>query len=166
MTPKTADAAMISRAKELISACPAMTLATGATGGPWAAPVYYAGVKGCFYFFSSPEARHVQDAFADGRAAAAIYAEGKSWQDLQGLQMSGKISIVSHAGQASRAFLAYAKKFPFVKTFFGGAGIPDAAGFMSRFHACLYCFQPDCIVFMDNGIGFGFRREIPKESLA
>lgn len=165
MVPGTTDNAILSRANLLIASCSVMTLATSSEAGPWAAPVYYAGIRDRFYFFSSPDARHVQDALAHGRAAAAIYAAGRSWRDLQGLQMSGKIERIPHPAETARALIAYVKKFPLVKTFFGGAAIPDPADFVRRFHASLYRFQPDHIVFMDNAVDFGFRREIPKDAL-
>ncbi|MFZ2630786.1 MAG: pyridoxamine 5'-phosphate oxidase family protein [Desulfosalsimonadaceae bacterium] len=166
MTPKITDTAIISNANRLISSCYTMTLATAGDNKPWAAPVYYANIGDCFYFFSSPDARHIQDALAAGRAAGAIYAEGGSWQNLRGIQMSGKIDAISDAGQGSKAVIAYVKKFPLVKTFFSGVHNLNLNGFMSRFHATLYCFQPDYIVFMDNGVDFGFRQEIPKDALA
>ena len=165
MTPKTTDTAIISRANDLISSCHTMTLATAGDNIPWAAPVYYANVRDFFYFFSSPDARHIQNALAAGQAASAIYAEGGSWQSLRGLQMSGKIIAISDAGQGAKAVIAYVKKFPLVKTFFSGVKNLDLNSVMSRFHATLYCFQPDYIVFMDNSVDFGFRQEIPKDAL-
>ena len=142
-----------------------MTLATAGDNIPWAAPVYYANIRECFYFFSSPDARHIRNALAAGQAASAIYVEDGSWQNLRGIQMSGKIVEISHAGQGAKPVIAYVKKFPLVKTFFSGVKNLSLNAFMSRFHAALYCFQPDYIVFMDNGVDFGFRQEIPKDAL-
>ncbi|MDA8403174.1 MAG: pyridoxamine 5'-phosphate oxidase family protein [Desulfobacteraceae bacterium] len=165
MTPKITDTAIISRANDLISSCHTMTLATAGDNMPWAAPVYYANVSHFFYFFSSPGSRHIQNALAAGHAACAIHAEERSWQNLRGLQMSGKIIAISNAGQSSKAIIAYVKKFPLVKTVFSSVKNLALNSFMSRFHASLYCFQPDYIVFMDNTVDFGFRREIPKDAL-
>lgn len=165
MTPKATDNAFISRANDLISSCHTMTIATVGDTIPWAAPVYYANIREFFYFFSSPESRHIRNALASGHAAAAIHAEGRSWQNLQGIQMSGKIVEISHAGQEPKAIIAYVKKFPLVKTFFPGIQNLNLSSFISRFHATFYCFQPDYIVFMDNSLSFGFRQEIPKGRL-
>jgi len=165
MKSEAADTAIISRANRLISSGHAMTLATAIGNASWAAPVYYANIRDCFYFFSSPDARHIQDALAAGHAACAIHAEGGSWQTLQGLQMSGKITRISEAGHASAAVIAYVKKFPLVKTFFSSVKNLSVSNFSSRFHATLYSFQPDYIVFMDNAVGLGFRREISKDAL-
>lgn len=165
MESESTETAIISRANRLISAGHTMTLATAMDNAPWAAPVYYANILDCFYFFSSPGARHITDALASGNAACAIYAEGGSWQTLQGLQMSGKITKISQAGQASAAVIAYVKKFPLVKTFFSSVKNLSISHFSSRFHATLYSFQPDYIVFMDNTVDFGFRQEIPKDAL-
>jgi uncharacterized protein YhbP (UPF0306 family) len=165
MKSEATDTAIISRANRLISSGHTMTLATALDNTPWAAPVYYANIRDCFYFFSSPDARHIQNALASGHAACAIYAEGGSWQTLQGLQMSGKIIKISHAGHASAAVIAYVKKFPLVKTFFSSVKNLSVSHFKSRFHATLYSFQPDTIVFMDNAVDFGFRQEISKDAL-
>jgi len=166
MTPKTTDTAIISRANDVISSGHTMTLATADDNAPWAAPVYYANIGSFFYFFSSPESRHIRNALASGRAACAIYIEGGSWQNLQGIQMSGKIVEISRADQGSKAVIAYVKKFPLVKTFFSSVKNLNLNSFISRFHASLYCFQPDYIVFMDNTVEFGFRQEIPKDALS
>lgn len=166
MKSETTETAIISRANRLISSGHTMTLATALDNAPWAAPVYFVNIRDCFYFFSNPDARHVQDALASGQAACAIYAEGGSWQTLQGIQMSGKIDAISDAGQGSKAVITYVKKFPLVKTFFSSIQNLNLNSFISRFHASLYCFQPDYIVFMDNTVEFGFRQEIPKDALA
>ncbi|RJP85220.1 MAG: hypothetical protein C4518_16480 [Desulfobacteraceae bacterium] len=165
MNSITTDTDVFSRASRLISSCHAMTLATADDITPWAAPVYYANIKSFFYFFSNPDARHIQNALAAGSAACAIYAEGGSWQDLQGIQMSGKITPATQADQAAKAVIEYVKKFPLVKTFFPTIKNLTLNSFIKRFHASLYCFQPDYIVYMDNTVDFGFRQEIPVDAL-
>ena len=142
-----------------------MTLATALNSKAWAAPVYYVNKKACFYFFSNPAARHVKDALASGQAACTIYDDDTSWQNLLGLQMSGSIQIVANRMDASKAILAYVKKFPIVKTFFPNIKNAALNDFIRQFHANLYCFIPEFILFMDNSVHFGFRTEITKESL-
>jgi len=165
MTPEKNNSDSLLRVKNLIQQSQSMTLATASDNNPWAAPVYYATCGAGFYFFSNPNARHIKEALASGNAAAAIYAQGSAWQNLLGLQMSGKLSAVSGGVKASRAVLAYVKKFPIVKTFFSEIKNLNLNDFTCKFHAKLYCFHPDLIFFMDNSVEFGFREEIHKDTL-
>lgn len=142
-----------------------MTLATAAGNNPWAAPVYYANHGDGFYFFSNPESRHIKESLASGTAASAIYMENASWRNFTGLQMAGEILIVPGGAQASRAIFAYTKKFPLIKTFFSGIKEIRFSDFSNKFHATLYCFKPDLILFMDNSVEFGFRETLNKDQL-
>ncbi|MBC2717839.1 MAG: hypothetical protein HF978_21255 [Desulfobacteraceae bacterium] len=165
MAPEINNRLITHRVKNLIKNSQAMTLATASNNKAWAAPVYYVNKRACFYFFSNPNSRHIEEAFASGQAGCTIYAQDASWQNLLGLQMSGKILIVPGGIEASKAILAYVKKFPIVKTFFPNIKNADLSDFICKFHAKLYCFIPEFIFFMDNSVNFGFRKEIKKESL-
>lgn len=154
---------LIIRAKKLIQNNQAMTLSTAMKDQAWAAPVFYVNSGDSFYFFSSPNARHIAEALASGQAACTIYEEGASWQNLLGLQMSGKVLNVSAGIEASKAFLAYVKKFPLVKTFFSDIKNIGLNDFSTRLHTKLYCFIPESVLFMDNSVHFGFRTEIKSD---
>ena len=66
-------------ALELIGDQSTLTLATADASGPWSAPVYFVFIDGRFYFFSSPESRHIQQAVLTGQVAElAGYAEVRS----------------------------------------------------------------------------------------
>ena len=154
---------IIPHVKTLIQNNQTMTLATAEKNKAWAAPVFYVNTGACFYFFSNPNARHIEEALASGHAACAIYTQDASWQSLMGLQMSGKILITSGSVESSKAFFAYVKKFPLVKTSFSNIKNISLNDFLCKFHAKLYCFIPEFIFFMDNSIEFGFRTEIKTE---
>ncbi len=156
---------IIAKARNLIQQGQSMTLATAADNNPWAAPVYYVNHGDGFYFFSSPESRHIRESLASGTAASAIYMENESWQNFTGLQMAGKILIVSGSAEASGAVFAYTKKFPLIKTFFSGIKKIGLGDFSKQFRATLYCFKPDLIFFMDNAVEFGFRETLNKDQL-
>ena len=145
-----------------------MTIATSGENTAytaWAAPVYYANVDKCFYFFSNPESRHINEALSSGQAACAIHAEQSTWEALCGLQMSGKILEVKGASEASAAIRMYVLKFPLVKSFFSSVKNLNLNSFLNKFHAKLYCFAPELIYYMDNSITFGHRKEIRKDEL-
>jgi uncharacterized protein len=152
-------------AKKLINEKYTMTLATASLHIAWAAPVYYVAYKNHFYFFSSPESRHIHEALGAGQAAAAIYEESTQWQDIKGIQMSGKIIYVSPGLEAKNAFGAYVKKFPLLNSFFSDLSDFNLDGLFSRFQARLYRFTPDSMIYMDNTIRFGFKEEIKLQIL-
>lgn len=153
------DTDLKKRALKLIDNCRTMTLATADGDTPWAAPVYYVYVDAGFCFFSDPDSRHVREAAGAEHCAAAIFAEGGSWQQLQGLQMSGKVSRIRTG--AVRILSAYLKKFPMAKTLAPDGIQGDLQLFADRFHVRLYRFSARQVLYMDNSVRFGYRKEIP-----
>jgi uncharacterized protein len=152
-------------AKKLINEKLTMTLATASHDAAWAAPVYFVVWGDCFYFFSNPQSRHIIEALRSGQAAAAIYEESAQWEGLKGIQMSGKINVVSPGLEAINALGAYVKKFSLMNSFFADPGALNLEGLLSRFQARLYSLSPDLIYYMDNAISFGFREKIRLETL-
>jgi uncharacterized protein len=152
-------------AKKLINEKYTMTLATADHSFAWAAPVYFVANGCCFYFFSNPESRHIQETIASGQAAAAIYEESIHWEGLKGIQMSGKIDSVSPGPEAINALGAYVKKVPLMNSFISDMATFNLDAIFSRFQARLYRFTPKLIYYMDNTISFGFRKEIQPEAL-
>lgn len=127
-----------------------LTLATTAPdGGAHAAPVYFAADKDLrFYFFSAPESQHGQHLENNPEAAAAIYPECWSWQEIRGLQMSGEVHPVEPGTAWRTAWDLYAAKFPFVH---------ELESALSQNQ--LYVFIPDWVRLVDNRRGFGFKLE-------
>ena len=144
----------------LIQAESTLTLATVDRDGPWSAPVFYVFLDGRFYFFSSPNSRHIRSALTTRSAAASVYHEGNSWQSLKGLQMTGKIQLIDTAAVSMKAVGVYLKRFGFVSDFFKGGCKPTAKDFFSRFNVRLYAFTPAKAYFVDNRQGFGSRQHI------
>ncbi len=151
--------------KKLITNSHTMTIATASENIAWAAPVYYVNLEERFYFFSNPESRHIMEAFSSGQAAGTIHAQSSSWEELCGLQMSGKILEVKGASEASTAIRMYVLKFPLIKSFFSSVKNLNLNNFFNKFHAKLYGFNPESIYYMDNSIAFGHRKEISKDVL-
>lgn len=143
----------------LIEAESTLTLATAGKSGPWSAPVYYVFINGRFYFFSSPQSRHIQQA-ADFRAAASLFHQADSWQAIRGIQMTGTVERVRSVVLSVKAVAAYLKRFPFTRKFFPGNTKPDPDAFFSRFRARLYTFTPSDVYYMDNRFGLGTRQRI------
>lgn len=142
------------RCLELISQARVMTLATSANNHPWSAPVYYLCRDRAFYFFSSPDARHICDG-KDRQCAASIFRTHDCVENLEGLQMSGLVLEQGTGTQAVAVAAAYARQFAIS---FAGS---DILGFFKNaFHARLYKFVPNLVYHMDNRQGFGFRERI------
>jgi uncharacterized protein YhbP (UPF0306 family) len=129
-----------------------MVLATSGEG-PWAAPVYYLFREGSFYFFSSPKSRHVTEALAGGRCAAAIFREGDDWREIEGLQMEGR---VEEAGPDAAVFAAYLRRFPEAAVLGG----KELGGFLEKLRTRLYRFVPERRLYLNNRLGFGKRVEL------
>jgi uncharacterized protein YhbP (UPF0306 family) len=153
------------RAAALIEAQNTMTLATSLGNRAWAAPVYYVLHRAALYFFSDPASRHIQEALNADQASSAIHASANTWQDIRGIQMSGRIRPASAGLKTVGALKAYMKKFPFVGEFFESGQSLNLEAFAKRFSVRLYCFEPDLIYYLDNRIRFGFREEISIHAL-
>jgi uncharacterized protein YhbP (UPF0306 family) len=145
------------RACSLINTQRTMVLATEDCSAPWATPVYFVYSEPGFYFFSSPNARHIQQAGPGKAVAAAIFADSNQWEDIQGLQMSGSLREVNKRTEQLRSIARFLFKFPFAKPFLQpedakGRGIPNVSD-----RVRLYAFTPKESYYMNNRLGFGKR---------
>ena len=154
------DQALKKLAVDLIEGQSTMTLATAKGNVAWSAPVYYVFFKSCFYFFSDPTSRHIQESLASGQASCSIFANASTWQEIRGIQMSGHMENVAPRLGAIQVIRAYLKKFPFTKDFFKPGQALDLDAFVTRFKVKLYCFKPTLVYYQDNSIRFGFREEV------
>ena len=137
-----------------------LTLATAGESGPWSAPVYFVCVNGSFYFFSSPQSRHILQAVDSGKAAASLFHPADSWQAIRGIQMAGTVERVDSMALSIKVIAMYLKRFSFAREFFPDDPTPDLAAFFSRFKARLYAFTPTAVYYIDNRFGFGTRQQI------
>lgn len=158
--PNPTEQELKNLAEDLIKTQSTMALATARENIAWTAPLYYAYLKYCFYFFSDPASRHIQESLATNQASSAIYASASTWQEIRGVQMSGSVENISPGLEAIEAVRMYLKKFAFTKDFFTPGQALDLSAFTSRFRVKLYRFKPSLIYYMDNSIRFGFREEI------
>ncbi len=144
-------------AMDLIRRQQTMVLATGSEGHPWSAPVYYVYFAPGFYFYSSPRSLHIEQALASGQAAASIHADGDRLEDLEGIQMSGRIERVVKPLLKLSVGSRYLIKFPLAKPFL--SGVVSAAKNL-RDRAELYAFIPEALFYMNHRMGFGGRTAV------
>ena len=146
--------------ERLITEQNTLTLATTRTEIPWAAAVYYVNRKFTLYFFSDPTSRHIQESQSSGQASGVISAPVSTWQEIRGVQASGKVSTVPPSLESIQILRAYLKKFPFTKEFFDSNQNINLELIMKRFKVKLYRFQPTLLYYLDNSIRFGFRERV------
>jgi len=91
-----------------------MTLATSRDDCPRAATVFYANDGFDLYFISDPDSIHSLDLLANPRVFVTISQDYADWQQIQGIQLSGRAEPIQ---DGSRANELYSAKFPFVSGF-------------------------------------------------
>ncbi len=148
-------------ALKLIRTCRSMVLATSHENVPWAAPVYFVYNEPGFYFFSSPSARHIVQSM-DNEVSVAIFSDSARWEQIQGLQMLGRVEIVKNKAKLIKIGARFVLKFPFAEPFLASGrrkadsnsgNLPPEIGDRVR----LYGFYPTQIFYVNNRFGFGKR---------
>ena len=147
-------------AENLIIEQSTLTLATAREDIPWAAAVYYVNRGFTLYFFSDPASRHIQESLKSGQVSGAISVPASSWQDIRGVQASGKISQVPPGLESIQILRAYLRKYPFTKDFFDSEATLNLDAIVDKFKVRLYRFQPSLLYYLDNSIRFGFREPV------
>ncbi|MBI4986013.1 MAG: pyridoxamine 5'-phosphate oxidase family protein [Rhodocyclales bacterium] len=143
------------RVEDYLRAHHVATLATTAAAGPWAAAVFYASAGTTLYFLSSPDSRHCRNLAQDARAAATVQADYSDWPEIKGVQLEGKVELLSGSEEEQARHL-YAEKFPLV----GKLGEAPAAIVKALARVRWYRLAPTRLWFIDNARGFGRRDEL------
>lgn len=139
---------------ELAQKARVMTLATESQNGVWAAPIYFIFWSGLFYFFSSPDSRHIREGLS-GFCGASLYIDSRQAREIQGLQMEGSLGKARGASRSLQVAAGYVKKYQLISQ--GN----DALSFLQeRFRASLYFFKPQTIYHMNNWKALGFREMV------
>jgi len=121
-----------------------MTIATAYEGQPHAATVFYANDGFDLYYISDPETVHGQDALANPHVFVTISQDYAGWQDIQGIQLSGRAQLLEDGGRANEV---YAAKFPFISAF------PPAA-------ITYWKITAEWVRMTDNTLGFAHKDEL------
>jgi len=128
-----------------------LALATvDAKGHPQAAPLFYVSDEALnLYWLSSPTSRHSVNLTAREHVAATIYAAVWSWLEIRGLQIEGMANAVTDEATRETILTRYRQKFDLPAAF----DAPIAA-------STLYRLTPRWMRWLDNGVRFGYKREI------
>ncbi len=145
------------RAMALIDRQKTIVLATSDQDQPWAAPVYYVYIAPTFFFFSSQDSKHIEQAINNGVVSSALFADADQWEQIEGLQMVGQIDLIDKPIQRLKVTAAYLNKFPVARSLLTDKASTDLD---LRKKVRLYAFLPKRIFYMNNQLGFGSRTEI------
>ena len=90
-----------------------------------------------------------------GRAGASIFVDAFSFDEIQGIQMQGDIEPAKKSSKGLAAAAAYLKRFAI------SHGKVDALTFIKQqYRASFYRFVPHGLIYMDNGVSMGFKKEL------
>ncbi len=144
-------------AMALVKSQRTMVLATSEANDCWAAPVYYAYHDGAFYFFSSPNSRHIQQGIIANQTAAAVFADSEQWEEIHGLQMKGRVEAVEKTVEKIAAVARFITKFPFAKPFLQTGADTTASAPAVGEKVKMFRFVPQTAYYVNNRLGFGKR---------
>jgi uncharacterized protein YhbP (UPF0306 family) len=130
-----------------------MTLATSGPQGVWAAAVFYVNDGFDLTFLSAGHTRHAQNFSAVSHAAATIQEDYRDWEEIQGIQLEGKVLLLRDVSRET-AVARYLQKYPFLAK--ADDKMQTALTKVNWYH-----LQPERLYFIDNSLGLGHRDEIP-----
>jgi uncharacterized protein YhbP (UPF0306 family) len=153
------DYDLTKKALELIHSQHILTLATESDGTPWATPIYYVLSNKAFYFFSSPDTRHIMNSRVGRSVAAEVHDASSGWSDIRGVQMEGIIEEGGFDMSSTSAYALYISRFAFIKEMGRMPLTPvmSMAALEASFKVAWYKFTPSKVYYLDNSIRFGYR---------
>lgn len=146
---------------EMLAAYNTVSLATAQADRPWVAAVFYASDADLnLYFVSDYRTRHGRDMQANAQVAGAINPDCGTWDDVRGLQMEGRVEVLTGAARL-KGLGCYLAKFHAVKALFDQPRNRNEETIAERLKAAnLYRLEPDWIRLIDNSRWFGFKEEL------
>jgi len=135
-----------------------LSLATCADNQPWVAPVFYAWRASALYFLSAPHTRHGQNMAANPQVSGSIQDDVASWSAIQGLQLSGGVSLLE-GDDRQQAIDIYQAKF----NLNADTAPPQILKALDKIS--WYRCDLQQLLFVDNSVSFGHRSEIDLASL-
>ncbi|WP_420629097.1 pyridoxamine 5'-phosphate oxidase family protein [Candidatus Leptofilum sp.] len=129
-----------------------MTLATNGAEGLWAAAVFYVNDGFDLVFLSAGHTRHVRNFTAVPHIAATIQEDYQDWQQIKGIQLEGKVSLLMNVSRET-SIARYLQKYPFLAN--ADARMQNALAKVNW-----YCLRPERLYFIDNSLGLGHRDEV------
>jgi uncharacterized protein YhbP (UPF0306 family) len=101
------------------------------------------------YWYSSRSSLHSGNCAMQPEASISIYADARTWQQIRGVQMQGRVSIVSDRILRKSITAQYIDRFALGNLF----------SFAIR-RSSLYRFTPHWLRYLDNAKRFGYKFEL------
>jgi len=137
-----------------------VSLATEKDGTPHASSVFYVNIGFALYFLSSPSSRHGENISHNPMVSATINEDYFNWLTIKGIQLEGLVENIGGILKNGRIAMAYVKKFPDVADFLlSPQGLGHAIA-QKVAKVEFYKLTPSRILFIDNELGFGHRKEL------
>jgi len=130
-----------------------VSLATAGPDGPHAATVFYVRDGLALLWVSDPNSRHSAELAADARVAATVAPDYFEFDDILGVQISGRAHAIADASGRANAELKLQARYPSLKRMSEGpSALREAYG-----RAEFYRLEPTRLVLIDNSRGFGHK---------
>lgn len=130
-----------------------VSLATCGPDGPHAATVFYVRDGLALLWVSDPNSRHSVELAANARVAATVAPDYFEFDDILGVQISGRAHAIADASQRANAELLLQARYPSLKRM--SEGLPTLREAYER--AKFYRLEPTRLVLIDNSRGFGHK---------
>ena len=141
------------RIAALLDANHVASLATSGPDGPHAASVFYVRDGLALLWVSDPKSRHSAELAANARVAATVAPDYFDYDEIQGVQISGRASVMSGESERAKARLMLEARYPCLKRMSEGPPALREAYQRAEF----FRLEPTRIVLIDNGRGFGHK---------
>ena len=147
------DARQLETIAELLRGESTFALATvDEQGQPSVAPLFYI-VDGDLnlYWLSSAASIHSRNLAKNPTASATVYRHTEIWKEICGVQMQGRVEVISDPERRSALVKVYCERFGL------GRVLQLAIG-----RSTLYQFQPQWFRYIDNSKRFGYKFEVTR----
>jgi|SRR5579862_4383134 len=141
------------RIAALLDANHVASLATSGPDGPHAASVFYVRDGLALLWVSDPKSRHSTELAANARVAVTVAPDYFDYDEIQGVQISGRASVMSGESERAKARLMLEARYPCLKRM--SEGPPALREAYQR--ADFFRLEPTRLVLIDNSRGFGHK---------
>ena len=149
----------LDRIRALLRSQTTLVLATtGENSLPRSTPLFFIADDNLrLYWFSSRSSLHSRNCARNPEVSLAVSRNVLRWQEIEGVQMQGRVSIVTDSALRKPITRDYCERFQ-LGNFFA----------LAIRRSSLYCFTPSWVRYLNNSLRFGYKFELnlPADSAA
>jgi uncharacterized protein YhbP (UPF0306 family) len=141
----------LDRIRELLRSQTTLALATSDENSmPRSTPLFFIADDDLhLYWFSSRSSLHSRNCARNPVVSIAVSRNVQRWQEIEGVQMQGLVSIVTDPALRKPITRDYCDRFQLGNLF----------AFAIR-RSSLYCFNPSWVRYLNNSLRFGYKFEL------